>query len=182
MFGIGGPGRDRVARGIPPVTSSPTPGGYGDGIKRRAQVQMSDEEIRTLLDEARTMTMCTFNHDGTIHAVAMWFGFLGDDVAVQTKAKSQKALNLRRDPRVTCLAESGVAYGELRGVELVGWAEVIEDPAELWEIGVSVFNRHIAPYDERLHRDQLEVLLNKRIGFRVHAERTVSWDHRKLGS
>jgi PPOX class probable F420-dependent enzyme len=163
------------------MTAPSTPGGYGDGVKRRTQIQMSDDEVRHLLDEARSMTMCTFNHDGTIHAVAMWYGFLDGAIAFETKAKSQKAQNIRRDPRMTCLFEAGEAYGELRGVELVGRVEVIEDPHELWEIGVSVFSRHVAPYDDRHHRAQLEVMLNKRVGFRVHADRTVSWDHRKLG-
>ncbi len=157
------------------------PGGYGDGVKRRNQIKMSPDEIRGLLDEARTMTMCTFNHDGTIHAVAMWFGFLGADIAVQTKAKSQKALNLRRDPRITCLVEAGEGYDELRGVELVGTAEAIEAPEELWKIGVSVFERHVGPYDEGL-RAQVEAMLHKRVGFRIRPERIVSWDHRKLGS
>ncbi len=163
------------------MTSPSASGGYGDGVKRRSQIEMSAEEVHRLLDEARTMTMCTFNHDGTIHAVAMWYGFLGSDVAVQTKAKSQKALNLRRDPRITCLVEDGEAYNELRGVELVGRAEVVEDPDDLFTIGVSVYGRHIAPYDES-QRPAVDALLNKRVGFRIHPERTVSWDHRKLGA
>src|SRR5580658_4462476 len=162
--------------------SGPAAGGYGDGIKRRSQIQMSASEVKALLVEARTLTMCTFNHDGTIHAVAMWYGFLGDDVAIQTKVKSQKAVNLRRDPRITCLVESGEAYDELRGVEIVGWAELIEEPSRLWDIGVSVFERHVAPYEEGLHRSEVETLLHKRVGVRVHANRTVTWDHRKLGT
>jgi len=164
-----------------PNVSGPTPGGYGDGVKRRGQIQMSAPEVKALLVEARTMTMCTFNHDGTIHAVAMWYGFLDGDVAIQTKVTSQKAVNLRRDPRITCLVESGEAYDELRGVEIVGWAELIEEPSQLWDIGVSVFERHVAPYEESQHRSEVETLLHNRVGVRVHANRTVTWDHRKLG-
>lgn len=155
---------------------------YGDRVNRRGQIQMSPDEVTQFLAEARTMTMCTYNHDGTIHAVAMWFGFFDGDIAVETKTKSQKAQNLRRDPRITCLVEDGESYGELRGVELVGWAELIEDRKRMWEIGVSVFERHIAPYREDQHRSEVEAMLHNRVCARVHAERTVSWDHRKLGS
>lgn len=179
MLGTGAPPVVRRRR-VSGVTT--TPAGYGDGVKRRAQVAMSEEEVRSLLDEARTMTMCTFNHDGTIHAVAMWYGFLGDDVVVQTKAKSQKVRNLLRDPRITCLVEEGERYDELRGVELVGRVEFVEDPDELFAIGVSVFERHVAPYDERHHRGQVDAMLHKRVGFRIRPDRVVSWDHRKLGS
>lgn len=163
-----------------PPLSSLAPGSYGDGVNRRGQIQMSPEETRAFLDEARNMTMCTFDHDGTIHAVAMWYGFVDGTIAIQTKSKSQKARNLRRDPRATCLVEAGEAYNELRGVEMVGWAELVEDPDELFEIGASVFGRHIAPYTEEL-RPQVEVMLRNRVGAKLHVERTVTWDHRKLG-
>jgi PPOX class probable F420-dependent enzyme len=181
MLGIGPEPRSPVPVGRPEVTGPPAPGGYGDGVKRRSQIQMSEPETKALLEEARTMTMCTFHHDGTIHAVAMWYGFLGNDLATQTKVKSQKAVNLRRDSRITCLVESGEGYDELRGVEIVGWAELIEEPTQLWDIGVSVFERHVAPYDESRHHSQVEAMLHNRVGVRVHANRTVTWDHRKLG-
>ena len=181
MFRIGATALPRMpATGRPEMSATPNVGGYGDGINRRRQIQMSAPEAQGLLHEARTMTVCTFNHDGTIHAVAMWYGFLEGDLAFQTKAKSQKAVNLRRDPRITCLVESGESYDELRGVELVGWAELIEDPSRLWDIGVSVFERHVGPYEEKEHRSQVEAMLYKRVGVKVHANRTVTWDHTKL--
>ena len=160
--------------------SGPAPGPYGDGVNRRGQIQMSPAETQAFLEEARNMTMCTFNHDGTIHAVAMWFGFSDGMIAVQTKSKSQKARNLRRDPRTTCLIEAGTAYSELRGVEMVGWCELVEDPDELFAIGASVFDRHVAPYSEEL-RPQVELMLRNRVGAKLHIDRTVTWDHRKLG-
>ena len=51
-----------------------------------------------------------------------------------TFAKSQKVLNLRRDPKITGLVEAGEAYQQLRGVELRGTARLIDDPAEEWDL------------------------------------------------
>ena len=118
--------------------------------------------------------------DGSIHAVAMWYGFLDGCITVETKAKSQKVQNLRRDPRLTLLFEDGDYYEELRGVELVGRAEVIDDPEQLWALGVSVFERYYGAYSDEL-KPFLEAMLHKRVAIKMHAERTVSWDHRKLG-
>jgi PPOX class probable F420-dependent enzyme len=126
------------------------------------------------------MTMCSINHDGSIHAVAMWYGFLDGAVAVETKAKAQKAQNLQRDPRLTCMFEDGDYYEELRGVELVGRAEVIDDPERMFELGVSVFERYYNPYTEEL-RPFVETMLHKRVVIKLHVDRVVSWDHRKLG-
>lgn len=155
-------------------------GTMGHGVNQRRAIQMSPAEVDVFLSERRAMTMCSLSPDGSIHAVAMWYGFLDGCVAVETKAKSQKVQNLRRDPHLTVLFEDGEYYEELRGVELVGKAEIIEDPDKLWKIGVSVFERYNGPYSEEL-KPFVEVMLRKRVGIKLHVERTVSWDHRKLG-
>jgi PPOX class probable F420-dependent enzyme len=152
----------------------------GHGVKQRALIRMTDEEVDEFLRGRRTMTLCSINHDGTIHAVAMWYGFLEGAVAFETKAKSQKVKNLRRNPTITCLVEDGDYYEELRGVELVGTAEIVDDPDRMWELGVSVFERYNAPYTEEL-RPFVETMLHKRVVIKVDATKTVSWDHRKLG-
>jgi hypothetical protein len=88
--------------------------------------------------------------------------------------------NLRRDPRLTCLVEDGESYDQLRGVSLVGTGEVIDDPDRMWELGVSVFERYNAPYTEEM-KPFVEVMLNKRVVVKLHVDKTVTWDHRKLG-
>ena len=163
-----------------PAAAEPPPMGTA-GVNQRARIRMTPDEVDRFLRERRAMTMCSINHDGSIHAVAMWYGFLDGAIAVETKTKSQKVRNLLRDPRCTCLFEDGDAYEELRGVELVGRAEVIDDPAQLWQVGVSVFERYYQqPYTEEL-RPFIETMLNKRVVVKLQVERTVSWDHRKLG-
>jgi PPOX class probable F420-dependent enzyme len=152
----------------------------GHGVNQRKVIQMTPEEIDAFLSERRAMSMCSISADGSIHAVAMWYGFLDGCVTVETKAKSQKVQNLRRDPRLTLLFEAGDYYEELRGVELVGRAEVIDDPEQLWKLGVSVFERYYGGYSDEM-KPFLEAMLNKRVAVKMHAERTVSWDHRKLG-
>lgn len=152
----------------------------GHGVNQRDVIKMSPAEVDAFIHERRPMTLCSINHDGSIHAVAMWYGFLEGCVAVETKAKSQKAQNLRREARMTCLFEDGDYYEELRGVELVGRAEIVEDAERMWELGVSVFERYNAPYTEEL-RPFVETMLHKRVVIKLHVERTVTWDHRKLG-
>ncbi len=152
----------------------------GHGVKQRDIIKMTPDEVEAFLVGQRTLSMCTINFDGSIHAVAMWYGFVEGAVAVETKAKSQKVQNLRRDPRMTCLVEAGDSYEELRGVELAGRAEIIDDPQRMWALGVSVFERYTGPYSEEM-KPFVEAMLHKRVVVRLHVERTVSWDHRKLG-
>jgi PPOX class probable F420-dependent enzyme len=152
----------------------------GHGVNQRKAIQMTPDEVDAFLAERRAMTMCSISPDGAIHAVAMWYGFLEGAIAVETKTKSQKVQNLRRDPRLTLFFEDGDYYDELRGVELVGKAEIIDDPERLWPLGVSVFERYYGSFTDDL-KPFVETMLNKRVAIKMHVERTVSWDHRKLG-
>jgi hypothetical protein len=78
------------------------------------------------------------------------------------------------------MVEDGETYDQLRGVEIVGTAEIVEDPDRMWEAGVSVFERYTGPYSEAM-RPHVAAMLNKRVVVKVHTSRVVSWDHRKLG-
>lgn len=66
--------------------------------------------------ERHTLNIATVGKDGWPHMAVLWYGFHDGKVAFWTFAKSQKVLNLRRDPRVTALVESGTSYHNLKGV------------------------------------------------------------------
>jgi PPOX class probable F420-dependent enzyme len=149
------------------------------GTNQRSAIVLSDEEIKQFLEGSRSMTLATVGQDGQPHLVAMWFALIDGDICFETKAKSQKAVNLRRNPMVSCLIEDGVVYEELRGVAIEGVAEVSDDADLLWQIGVNLFERYYGPYSEDL-KPIVETMLNKRVAVRVKAQRLRSWDHRKL--
>ncbi|HUY87088.1 MAG TPA: pyridoxamine 5'-phosphate oxidase family protein [Acidimicrobiales bacterium] len=152
----------------------------GHGVKQRDIVKMTPQEVDVFIHERRPMSLCTINHDGSIHAVAMWYGFLEGSIAIETKAKAQKALNLRRDGRVTCLFEDGDYYEDLRGVELVGTPEFVEDSERMWELGINLYERYYGTYSDEL-KPFIETMLHKRVVIKINVDRVVSWDHRKLG-
>jgi PPOX class probable F420-dependent enzyme len=150
------------------------------GSNQRNQVEMTEQEIATYLDRSRTCTIATVGATGLPHLVAMWYAVVDGQIWFETKAKSQKAVNLRRDPRITCLIEDGLTYDKLRGVSLEGTGEIVTDPDLIWQVGVSVWERYNGPYTEEM-KPLVEFMLHKRIAVRIDVERTRSWDHRKLG-
>ena len=160
------------------VTTPEAP--MGHGRNQRSQIVMTDAEVDELLAGRHSMTICTLRSDGSVHAVAMWYGFLEGCIALESKAKAQKVVNLRRDPRITVLVEDGEYYDELRGVSIEGTAEIVDDPDRMWTAGISVFERYNGPYSEEL-APFVQTMLHNRVIIKVHPKRTISWDHRKLG-
>lgn len=150
-------------------------------MKRREQIQMSTAEIRAFLAEQRTMAVATLGPDGYPHVVAMWYALVDGAIAFWTYAKAQKAINLRRDPRMTCLVEAGDMYSELRGVQIKGTAELVEDAEAVYRLGVTIHERyHGAPLSLDMER-KVAAQAPKRLAVYVRPVKIVSWDHRKLG-
>ncbi|QYG93984.1 TIGR03618 family F420-dependent PPOX class oxidoreductase [Iamia sp. SCSIO 61187] len=151
-------------------------------MSRRDLIKMTPDEVQAFLHGPRTMNLATHNHDGTIHMVAMWYGFTADGtIGFETFGRSQKVQNLKRDPRVTALVEAGDRYENLQGVELVGTMEVTDDHDTLLGIAVSVLERYHPEVSESDRLAAAEMVINKRVALLFHPDKTVSWDHTKLG-
>jgi PPOX class probable F420-dependent enzyme len=152
------------------------------GTNERARIVMTPSEVRSFLQHSRTASVASIGPDGMPHVVAMWYGIIDDAVYIETKSKSQKAVNLRRDPRMVFMAEGGTTYDTLRGVSLEGRAVILDegDGEEYWAAARSVYERYTGPYAEDA-QPMLAAMMHKRVVVRLAPERVRSWDHRKLG-
>lgn len=150
-------------------------------MSRRDQIKMTDAEVQAFLEEQKTMAIATIGPTGRPHVVAMWYAFLDGVPTFWTFAKSQKVVNLRRDPRITCMVETGDTYAELRGVELVAHARIIEDEAEVVRFGVVEFERYQGRKVTEALLPGVQRMAQKRVLVQIEVEKVVSWDHRKLG-
>ncbi|MGH8985236.1 MAG: pyridoxamine 5'-phosphate oxidase family protein [Acidimicrobiia bacterium] len=150
-------------------------------MSRRDQIRMTDDEIRTFLEDGRDLQVASINADGTPHLVTMWYAVRDGHLAFWTYAKSQKIVNLHRDPRLTVLVATGDRYEELRGVSISGQAELVEEHDEVIKYGEAVYERYWGPIDNDAVREGVRVMGSKRVVVVVKPEKVVSWDHSKLG-
>ena len=152
------------------------------GTNQRAAITMSEDEITAFIEQSRTATMATNGPGGVPHLIAMWYGVIDGKIYFETKTKSQKVANLRRDPKIAAMIEAGDTYDQLRGVSVEGTAVIIDDTTsdEYWAAGNSVFERYNGPVTEET-KPFVEIMMNKRVVVRIDPVRVRSWDHRKLG-
>ena len=148
---------------------------------------MSPAEMAGFLDRGRTVTVASIGRGGFPHLAPMWFVIEDGRVVFRSFSKSQKIVNLRRDPRVTLLLETGERYEALQGVMIKGRARLIDDP----EYVLQIYGRLAAKYAMVgdapivLEGEALEAAFGrfapKNTAVSVEPERVVSWDHTKLG-
>lgn len=90
---------------------------------------LDDTRIQRFLATREVAVLATVQADGAPLAMPMWFLHAPDTLTMISVADTQKVRNLRRDPRVSVVAEA-VVGGEVRGVTLQGRVEFLSDGPE----------------------------------------------------
>ena len=150
---------------------------------RRDQIKLTDRERDELLATERVVVVSSVGPRGWPHMMPLWYVLRDGEVWVWTYAKSQKVKNLERDPRATLLVETGVEYGELRGVMIEAEAELIRDTDQIVEFAKELTIRYGEGIDS-VEGDAAAALVAqapKRVAIHFRPERIATWDHRKLG-
>jgi PPOX class probable F420-dependent enzyme len=144
-------------------------------VPRRHQIRLTAEEQAAFLRDNPKCALATIDQDGFPHVVAMGF-YVEDGVFYMTSyAKAQKVLNIRRNPKVGLMVETGDSYAELRGVMVRGTCEIIEDVDTVRQV---MNHRRDSPESGRRgSRDSAP----KRVVLKVTSHKIASWDHTKLG-
>lgn len=150
--------------------------------KARDAIAMDRAERNALYAECRSLQVATLGKDGAPHLTTVWFLVDAEESFLfETYGKSQKVVNMQRDPRVALLCEAGTDYAELRGVSVQGRAEVVEDNPERTALMRRLVDHHFPGQDDATLDAMAAQMAQKRVVVRVRPDRVMSWDHRKLG-
>lgn len=149
--------------------------------KMRDAIRMTEEEVAALLGECKSLQVATLDKDGAPHLTTVWFAYHDGAYLFETYGKSQKVVNLRRDPRVAVLAEQGSEYSELRGVSVKGRAEIVDAGEALLRLMKVIVARNHRGLDEDEVTKIAVSMAEKRVVISVRPDKVISWDHRKLG-
>jgi PPOX class probable F420-dependent enzyme len=145
----------------------------------RDAIRMSAAEVEAFLGEQKTLIVATIGRNGMPHLAPMWFAWVDGELVFCTDRKSQKIVNLRRDPRCSVLAETGETYDQLRGVHMEGVTEF----TDLGPVVDAVVARNFGEVgDDPEARAALRKAMSRRAAVIFRPTKTASWDHRKTMS
>lgn len=156
----------------------------------RKDISFTSVEIDAFLATEKTLIVTTVGKDGHPHTAPMWFFTEDGQIVFRSFTKSQKIVNLQRDPRITVLVERGIAYSELQSVMIKGTARLVDgadDPAYILESYRRLAARYpmVGPEPVELDPEALEQAFGrfapKNTAVIVEPEKIISWDHTKLG-
>ena len=146
-------------------------------MNRRQQIQLTPTELTAFLARPHKAALATIDKDGYPHVVAM--GYLAKDgvIYMTSYGKAQKVLNIRRNPKVGVMIETGQTYADFIGVLLRGTCEIIEDPETVARTLRELGGNQPQGAAPRAAASSAP----KRVVLKITPLKISSWDHRKLG-
>jgi PPOX class probable F420-dependent enzyme len=137
---------------------------------------LADELTRELLGARLIANLATFNSDGSIHLVAMWFLWDGEALLSPTNRRTRKARNVQRNPRATVMIDDSRGGFDLRGVTLVCDADMVDTPAS-HELNRRIHLKYVT--EPGLELDPVKgYLATDDVTLRLRPTKVSSWDLR----
>lgn len=147
-------------------------------MAERPDIRLTAEEQDVFLRENRKAALATIDKDGFPHVVAMNFVARDGAFYMTSYGKAQKVVNIRRDPKVGLMVETGQAYAELKGVMVRGHCEIVEGEEAVHQVfGWSAEARG----DIYKRPAGASSSAPKRVVLKIVPHKIMSWDHTKLG-
>ena len=148
---------------------------------RRDLIRMTDEEMKIFIEEQKSLQVSCMGPDGWPHLTTLWFAVVDQRIVFETYTRSQKILNLQRNPNVTILLEDGIVYEKLRGVMIKGKAVLESKPENVEKYAKAVMIRNQPEIGEEILSEAAKQMSLKRTAVIIEPREIISWDHTKLG-
>jgi PPOX class probable F420-dependent enzyme len=133
---------------------------------------LGDASVQKFLDSKEVCVLATVQPDGAPVAMAMWFLHDPAGLTMISVDGLPKVDNLRRDPRVSVVAEAGGKTDAIRGVAVHGRAEFLTDTPERRKL-VDRFMEKYHPRLEKLWGGR--TMPANRVMFRIVPAKVRSW-------
>lgn len=148
--------------------------------KKRDLIRMTEAEIWPFIESRQSLQVATLNKDGSAQLTTLWFAVVDGAIVFETFTKSQKIVNLKRDPRIAVLVEDGTTYDQLRGVSINARAELVDEPAAVERYAAHIVRKNNPDIAPEMIPQAAKMMAQKRTVVVIRPERIASWDHRKL--
>ena len=135
--------------------------------------QLTKEEAHEFLDSRPGwLILTTIGADGYPHTVPIGFFRVGDEIYTGGREGTQRIANIRRNPQVSALIETGDSMQNIKGLMVQGDADIVTDPDEALKLMRASAKHRGTPEDELPTEPRPGVAY-----IRITPKKYISWDY-----
>ena len=139
--------------------------------------KLTKEEAHAFLDSRPGwLILTTIGPDGYPHTVPIGYFRSGDEIYTAGREGTQRLANIKRNPHVSILIESGGSMKDIKGLLIQGDADIVTDPAEALKLMRTSAKQRGTP--------EAELPTEARPGvayIRITPKKYISWDYAREG-
>ena len=147
-------------------------------MNTRPDIRLTAEEQAAYLRANRKCALATLDQDGFPHVTAMNFVMRDGAFYMTSYGKAQKVVNIQRNPKTAIMVETGSMYAELKGVMVRGECQIIDSEDAVHQVWAWSAEERGETYKRPAGASSSAP---KRVVLKIVPEKTISWDHSKLG-
>ena len=153
----------------------------------RKDITMTPQEVQQFLSSNTVLEVATIGTDGWPHLAPMWYVMDNGNIVFRSFTKSQKIVNLQRNPKLSVLVETGDDYSQLQGMMIKGTARLVTDPDYVITIYGGLAAKYPMINDTPVELDAAALdatfgrFAAKNTAVIVEPDKIITWDHTKLG-
>ena len=147
-------------------------------MKTRPDIRLTPDEQTAFMRNNRKCALATLDKDGFPHVTAMNFVMRDGAFYMTSYGKAQKVVNIQRNPKTAIMVETGSMYAELKGVMVRGECQIIDSEDAVLQVWAWSAEERGETYKRPAGASSSAP---KRVVLKILPQKTISWDHSKLG-
>lgn len=108
------------------------------------------------LTQQKILRLATIGKNKTPHIAPVWYRYSGKKFYIGTNSKTQKAQNVKKNPRVSCCVDVGVNAPNIYGVLVQGNAHLILDDSKVKNIAKKILTRYFKDLENKSAKELLD--------------------------
>ena len=139
--------------------------------------QLTKEEAHEFLDSRPGwLILTTIGGDGYPHSVPIGYFRFGDEIYTGGRDGTQRIANIKRNPQVSALFETGDSMQNIKGLMIQGDADIVTDPDEALKLMRASAKHRGTPEAE------LPAEVRPGVAYiRITPKKYISWDYAREG-
>ncbi|MEE8167792.1 MAG: pyridoxamine 5'-phosphate oxidase family protein [Candidatus Hydrothermarchaeales archaeon] len=139
---------------------------------------MNHEEVEGFIHRQRLIRLGTADRNGNPHVSVLWYVYDGNSIYFSSNEDTKKIRNIKENPSVSILIDSGEELFKVKGVLIKSKAEIEVDLDRIKNVKNLYIEKYFESPEDPAFKE-LEYYMRSQVFVKLSIDKVASWDYQK---